>query len=265
VRLSETLNVSETWVSRFLRDGARDSRTPNRESALRMNRAIADLTGHPPVEGYLDFVAAACGLLQEERFGDEALDKAATWCLQWYGQFFEPGGVERVRVIMREFDEPARRKLVLSLNRALRSIIIEELLPAEHPVGFTTVLEVLKKSGINTRGIVSEQSAKALAWERFEWIVRHELAEANPSAPASERLAAARRIFEALTEHALAAVKVSPDGASGGALREVTTMELGQQVGRFDGDHRAAWLPFMPPTQTFITKFNTATSVRRRR
>lgn len=260
VAVSNYLREQPAYVNRFFTG----QRRPSPDDVKRIDHAIAELTGHLPIEDHLDFVATG-DLLKEERFGDEALAAAAARCLRWYGRFFKPGGVERVGEYMSAFAKGERRKLVLGLNSALRRIIVEEFLPPTHPVGFTGVFEVLKKSGIDTREIVSEQCAEAFAWEHFEWVVRRELATADPRAPANKRLAATRRVLEAVTGPVLAAVKVSPDAASGGALLEVKTMELGKQVCRFDGDPQAAWRPFMPPTQTFIVGFNHAPSVRRRR
>jgi len=242
--LADALDVSDTVVSRYLSEGAR-ARTPNRDKVLRVDREIARLADHPRIGDYLDSIAAACGLLQgEPGFGDEALAEAAARCLRWYGRFFKPGGVECVAEFMRALGEPERRKLVLGLNHALRRITIEELAPHARPVGFTTVFEALKTSGLAVEEVVSERSAEALAWEHFEWTVRRELATADPRAPANERLAAARRVLEAATMPALASVEVSPDSAAAGGLHEVKMMESGKHVSRFYGDPRAAWAPF---------------------
>jgi hypothetical protein len=225
-------------------------RRPSPDAAKRVNLGIAELVGHPPVEDYLNFVAASCGLLQDVRFGDDALDAAAAWCIRWYGRFLNR---ERLHDFMSPLGKGDRRKLVMRLNRALRRIVVEVLLPPTRPVGFVAVLDALEKSGIPIKEIVSDQHAEARAWEHFEWVVRYGLAAvAGPRVPARKCLAQARRIFEAVTLPVLASVTVSLDGVSADGLREVKTPEFGKQVSRFYGDPRAAWIPFVPPTITKI-------------
>ena len=104
-----------------------------------------------------------------------------------------------------------------------------------------------------------------LAWERFSQTVQGELAAQNRRTPARERLGATQRILEAITIPVLAAVKVSMDGASEGVLLEVTTMENGKRITRFDGDSKAAWAAFMPPKRQAITEINDSSSVSRKR
>ncbi len=236
-------------------------RRPDPKTVLRINHALALLTGHPRVEDFLNFEAAACGLLQEERF--EALIKGAAWCLRWYGDFFKPGANERLRESMNALDKAEKRKLLLGLNRALRRVVVSALLPSSTPVGFRAVLEAFEARGIDLKELVSEKCVAQLAWERFVQTVQHELAAQNPRTPARERLAATRRIVEALADpDVLAAIEVSTDGAAEG-LREVKTTVNGAQVSRFFGDSRAAWAPFTPPTR-YLIKVNNAPSVRRK-
>ena len=53
-----------------------------------------------------------------------------------------------------------------------------------------------------------------------------------------------------------AAAEHAAELARMGILREVTTTENGKTITRFIGCPRAAWAPFVPPVQTFITGFN---------
>ncbi len=186
------LGVSQVVVARFL-IGAR---RPSSASVRRINCAVAVLANHPPIEAYLDLEALACGLLQTEHFGAEALTKGAFRILRWYAYFFKPGAFERIAEFLRASGEPAVRTLIADLSRALHRILVAELLPTSTPVGFTAVYEALERSGIEIEQIVSERSAPVLAAERFRWTVLRELAAANPHAPASDRLAAVQRIFE---------------------------------------------------------------------
>jgi transcriptional regulator with XRE-family HTH domain len=258
--LAQQIGEQKAYVNRFLTG----RRRPLSAVVRRINRAVARLAGYPPVEDYLNFEAAASGLLQEERFGSEALDKGVTQCLRWYSRFFKPGAIERIHEIINALDESEKRTCILALNAALRRIIVSELLPPSRPAGFQAVYDALLASGIDLEDVVSERCAAQLAFERFEWIVNHELAAANPRTPASERLAAKDRIVGAVTDLVLAAVTVSSDGAAKGLLREVKTVENGKQVSRFDGDPRAAWTPFMPSAQVKITKLNTSPSRQKR-
>ncbi len=239
--VAEEIGEQKAYVNRFLTG----NRKPSPVAVKRIDRAIAQLADLAPVEDYLDLEALGCGLLETEHFGPEVLVKGIVRILHWYGRFFEPGFPERIAEFANASGEPARKKLIRDLNRALRRIILEEFLPPSRPVGFSNVYEVLAQNGIPLDGVVSERSAAQLARERFEWTVRRELFTANPCAPAGERLAAARRIFETLTVPALAVAEVSAkDG-----LCEVRTIEFGKWVSRFYGDSRAAWTPFMPSTR----------------
>ena len=64
-------------------------------------------------------------------------------------------------------------------------------------------------------------------------------------------------VENAIYDDAIAAAK-NPTRVSGGAmvLRENKTERNGKTYTEFIGDARAAWIPFMPPTQTRIVKFN---------
>lgn len=53
-----------------------------------------------------------------------------------------------------------------------------------------------------------------------------------------------------------AAAAKRPTSTAAGVLRASTTNEMGKTFTRFHGDPRAAWAPFMPPVQSFITGFN---------
>ena len=52
----------------------------------------------------------------------------------------------------------------------------------------------------------------------------------------------------------------SPAAQKPGVLRMITDTQTlpGKTIRRFEGDPRAAWLPFMPPMVNKLAKFNTA-------
>jgi hypothetical protein len=252
--LAQELGVSHVVVVRFL-NGGRSGRTPSPDSALRIDRTVARLAGHAGVELYLNLEAAACGLLQEEHFGGEALVNGVRQCLGWYARFFKPGAIERIHEFINALGEPEKRKCVLGLNRALRGVVVSELLPSSKPAGFQAIYDVLKASGIELEEVVSERCTAQLEFERFVQTVQHELAEQNRRTPARERLAATQRILESLNPYVLAALEVSTDSTAEGILREVRITENGKQVSHFYGDSRAAWTSFMPQDGT---KFNPA-------
>ena len=68
-------------------------------------------------------------------------------------------------------------------------------------------------------------------------------------------LSAAEREIARIRRRA-ASEAVERDLAERGILRETVSTENGKTFTRFYGCHRAAWAPFVPPVQTFITRFN---------
>ena len=256
-RVDQTVIANDAGVTKqHLSNCLNGWREPFEETLQRINSAIARRAGHPPVEDYLNFEAA---VFQEE-LGIEALAKGASRCLRWYGSFFQRDAIERTIESISALGDAKARKHFVSINRALRRLIVAELFPPTSPVGFTCVYDALATTGIDLEEIVSERCAAQLAWERFEWTVQRELIAQNPRAPANERLAAMRRIVKALGEHVLA-VEVSTEE---NGLRKVTVPEFGKLVSHFYGDPRAAWKTFMPQTVVKITKFNTASAPTRK-
>jgi transcriptional regulator with XRE-family HTH domain len=193
-KIADDLGVSHVVVARFL-SGAR---RPSPDSVLRINRAVGKLAKHPNVEPYLDCEALLCHLLDVEHLDVDALFDGAVYTLDHYQQFFKPGYRDRIEDFVRAHDDRANKKLVVELNRAYSRVLIAELKVASAPVGFATIYNALERSGVDVPALLSHNGAKQLARERFEWIVRKELADANPSRPASVRLEAERRIFRAL-------------------------------------------------------------------
>ena len=235
-------------------------RMPSLHDVERINRAIAQLSGVDRVVDLLEFEALASGLLPARDLTAEELARGANRILSWYQSFLKPGATKRIMGIADTFGESARRRLFIRLNLALRRIVLGQLLPSERPVGFSAVIEALISSGIPLDGIESEQSAKLLAWERFECVVNHEIAAANPGASARERLAAAKRIRDAIDGIALAAVNVKPDFSGPAALIEVTKPAMGTRESTFHDSARAVWAPFQPKVRHFLSKINVPTA-----
>lgn len=245
------------WGTASLNHYFTGRRTPAPDMVKSIDDTIAKLAGRDRVADFLDFEAVASELIPDER--GEALAKGVFRMLRWYASYFKQGGVDRIVATATAFDEPPRHKLFVRLGAVLRRIVIEELLPPKHPVGFSAICHVLRKSGIVLDGILSERSAALIAWEKYEQAVRHELFEANPQSSALERAAAAERIRAALSEAAFAALTVQPDAASGGHLIELRTPWSGKVVSQFSvppgGDQcaavRAVWAPFTSPPIAF--------------
>ena len=219
------------------------------EEVLRIDAAVATLAGHGGVRSYLDLEAAASNLT------DEPLAEVVARCLYARSAFFKEGAVERLRAAISALSERKQRMFVRALCLALRGVVVAELSPSSKPVSFEAVLQALAPIGVPLEEVVSEQCADGLAWERVIRIVQHELSGQKPNGAARERLAATWRIIEALTEpEAPVPFDVSRDGSTAGLLYAIRTMKNGATVSTYHGDHKAAWLPFVPPTRNVITK-----------
>jgi hypothetical protein len=142
--------------------------------------------------------------------------------------FFEGGAIER---IIRTLNEPEAQGLVLDLNRALRRIIVSDLLPSSRPAGLQTILDALAESGVDVAEVVSEAGTRQIAWELFVHTIQHELYVQAPDTPARERLAVTQRILNSLVNpDVLGAIEVSIDARG---LRELKTMVHGMTISRF--------------------------------
>lgn len=130
----------------------------------------------------------------------EALVRATLALLDRYAHLFRTGYRERVETYMRRSGKAAARRFAVELNRVFQHMLIAELRPPSAPVGFNAVCEVLQRHGIVVEAIVSADGSFIIAWERFQWVVRQEFAHANPRVASKERLAAEKRIFNALNE-----------------------------------------------------------------
>lgn len=218
-QLAKKAQLYPMKLSRLLRGV--DVASPDANTLRKIHRAAAELTGYPGVESYLDFEAAACGMLPEEAFV-----RAATWCLSLYLGFFRADALARVPKIIEALDKTKRQKLAVDLARAFHSRIIEELLPPARPTGFSAVYAALEKAGIADK-LVSEQSNPQREREQFEWIVRRELAVKTPRA-SEERSAAARRIIEAHDKATYAALNaLTAAMRDGGVVEIISTTENG--------------------------------------
>ena len=105
---------------------------------------------------------------------------------------------ESLQTYMRSSGEADARRFVVALNRAFLKVLTAELQPHTAPIGFGLILDVLRQHGIDAK--LTEFGAFTVAWEHVQWAVRQELARANPFEPSKERLAAERRIFDALNK-----------------------------------------------------------------
>jgi transcriptional regulator with XRE-family HTH domain len=221
-QLADGLKMELPTLHRYLHG----DRRPDQERISKINRAVAKLVGSPIVGPFLDSEAILSGLLDPsqrivvELFdeggrrmyddGDtvfssnysmniDALVRATLAQLDRYGHpYLSAGYRERVETYMRTSGEATARRFAVELNRVFQHILIAELRPPSAPVGFNAVCEVLQRHGIAVD--VTEFGSFIIAWEHVQWVVRRELTRANPGAPASERLAAEKRIFDALRE-----------------------------------------------------------------
>lgn len=187
--VAEAAGISKQYLNNLL-SGRRE---PLEKTASSINRAVATLADNRRIEDALHLEAVASDFIERD---GAALVRGAFRILRWYATHFKSDGLARILDYMGALDEQKLVALTLGLNRVLLRISIAELLPASTPVGFGAVLDVLEESGLDLAHVVdSERSAPALAVERFRWSILRELARANPSAPASERLVAVQRIL----------------------------------------------------------------------
>lgn len=221
-QLADRLKMELPTLHRYLHG----DRRPDQERISKINRAVARLIGRPNVGPFLDSEAMLSGLLDPSqriivesddeggrRMHDDgeiilsanysmnidALVRATLAQLDRYGHpYLSAGYRECVETYMRASGEATARRFALELNRVFQRILIAELLPPSAPVGFNAVCEVLQRHGIAVD--VTEFGSLIIAWEHVQWVVRRELARANPGDPASQRLAAEKRIFDALRE-----------------------------------------------------------------
>jgi transcriptional regulator with XRE-family HTH domain len=222
-QLADRLKMDLPTLHRYLHG----DRRPDQEKISKINRAVAKLVGRPIVGPFLDSEAMLSGLLDPSQRivvelvdeggrrmyddGDtvlsadysmniDALVRATLAQLDRYGHpYLSAGYRECVETYMRTGGEATARRFAVELNRVFQHILIAELRPPSAPVGFNAICEVLQRHGIAVD--VTEFGSFIIGWEHVQWVVRRELARANPGAPASERLAAEKRIFDAFREH----------------------------------------------------------------
>lgn len=214
-QLADRLKMELPTLHRYLHG----DRRPDQDRISKINRAVAKLVGRPNVGPFLDSEAMLSGLLDPSQpivvewvddgeivlsanysMNIDALVRATLAQLDRYGHpYLSAGYRECVETYMRASGEAIARRFAFELNRVFQHILIAELRPPSAPVGFNAVCEVLQRHGIAVD--VTEFGSFIIAWEHVQWVVRRELARANPGAPASERLAAEKRIFDAFREH----------------------------------------------------------------
>lgn len=189
-------------------------RRPPPASITRINRVIARLARSPHVGPYLDCAAMLSGLLDPKQpvrvepirdeiglGSDYSVDlkglvgvtlRLLELC---YSNLFREGYRERVAAHMVAEGEDAARWFAIELNQAFLCTFMGEIEPPSAPTGFAGVCDVLRRHGLD---VLTVDGAAWIAWEQFQWVVRRELARANPGATANERRKSEKRIFDAL-------------------------------------------------------------------
>lgn len=191
---------------------------PDQETVLKINRAVGRLSRIDVAGPLLDCEAMLGGLLDPsqripvETLGDGAvaadhsmnldgLIPAVLALFVRFGLLFRTELRDRIAAFMRNSGEIAARRFAVELNREFLRIAVAELRPPGATVGFATVCEILERHGLDVAALLTADGKEMLAWDRVMWVVRRELARANPDAPAHERLAAEKRIFDSFREH----------------------------------------------------------------
>lgn len=212
--LAKRLGMEPPTLNRYLAG----ERIPNRETVLKINRAVGRLSRIDVAGPLLDCEAMLCGLLDSsqripiETLGDnavaadhsmslDALVPAVLALFVRYGFLFRAELRDRIATHMRDSGEAAARRFAVELNREFLRIAVAELRPVGATVGFASVCEILERHGLDVTALLTADGEEMLAWDRAMWVVRRELVRANPDAPAYERLAAEKRIFDSFREH----------------------------------------------------------------
>jgi DNA-binding transcriptional regulator YdaS (Cro superfamily) len=215
VELARLLKMHPPVLNRYLRG----ERQPDQKTIVKIDRAVAKLIGRPDVAPYLDTEAVLCGLSDAaQHFADDDppeggelvlhadyshdLDTLVRITLSLldtsYGSLYMTGYREPVEAYMRASGDVKARRFAVALNSAFLKVRVAEVMPPPAPVGFILVLDVLRQHGISVE--LTEFGIFILAWEQFQWVVRRELALANPRAASRQRAASEKRIFDALRE-----------------------------------------------------------------
>ena len=113
---------------------------------------------------------------------------------------FRPGYRAKIEAFIRKKGESGARQFSIELNRAHLRVLIAELWPPATPIGFSEICDVLKSHGLDVDRLLTMRGVRFVAWEHFQWVVRREIAAANPSAQWKGRVESEKRIFDALNE-----------------------------------------------------------------